>query len=223
MKVERLPIKGQTRGVYSPRLLLSFTTATPPTGVPYVDRYYKVRPFTVRPQQCGRCLRFGHGARNCKRPEVCPTCALHHAQNQKCTRPALCANCAGQHSATAKVCPIWQMEKTLIERAQESGVPTQLLRSTILREEISPGGPTFGATQNAGRRLRMGKPPPSQTNLPLDKGQLPPSTSVDLGKSPFTTKASKPSKVGSPASKSDLPPPSQTNLPLGKGQLPPST
>ena len=81
----------------------------PPDRVKFGYRCFRTRPYVPDPQQCHRCLKFGHTQAKCRATTVrCPRCAKEHKFDNCTVRDdrtkAKCANCSGNHGAKYRGC-----------------------------------------------------------------------------------------------------------------------
>ncbi|CAF0942296.1 unnamed protein product, partial [Brachionus calyciflorus] len=73
--------------------------------------YIRVSPwkFGITPDQCFKCLEFGHNSVNCNNQEKCLRCSEIGHTHKKCKisdpEKFKCANCGEKHAACSKSCP----------------------------------------------------------------------------------------------------------------------
>ena len=105
--VRRLPPRG--RHSDGALLVLSFEGPIRPDYVVLLYQRLEVRPFVPYPLRCGRCQRYRHHARFCKRPVRYGRCAGAHL-TQGCTQDAKCAACGESHTVMDNKCSVWRAE-----------------------------------------------------------------------------------------------------------------
>ena len=94
-----------------------------------IVEWERYRPKHNDVTQCGNCLAFGHGTRNCHMLSRCGKCAEQHA-TEECQQmdegTALkCVNCGGNHEGSNRTCP---KRAEFIEIRRRASTRTQLGR-----------------------------------------------------------------------------------------------
>jgi hypothetical protein len=86
---------------------------------------FKVEPYIPKPIRCGKCQRYGHKTRDCKKSsDTCPRCADNHpvtACNSD-NHAAKCVNCGGKHSAAYKGCIKYKSIATALKSTVTDGL-----------------------------------------------------------------------------------------------------
>ena len=72
----------------------------------------KVEVFVPDALRCFNCNRFDHTTVGCKTTAKCVRCAKEKPDGE-CEGPQNCSSYNGLHTASAKDCPVWQMEKEI--------------------------------------------------------------------------------------------------------------
>ena len=116
----------------------------------------------TEPEQCLRCLAWGHSTRSCKNPQCCLRCGEVGHKFFACKKPkssATCRNCGGQHAATYKGCTAF---KAAIKVSKENTAKS----TTGAKPDQQPGsnGPAAkpAPIPKANAWVKERTPPPAQ-------------------------------------------------------------
>jgi hypothetical protein len=120
----RITVKRDNKIIETPSVILAFEE-NPPVKIMIGLYSFAVEPFIPKPIRCGKCQRYGHKTRDCKKAkETCPRCAGNHSFTE-CnpeTNTAKCANCGGQHSAAYKGCSRYKTVSTALKSTVTEGL-----------------------------------------------------------------------------------------------------
>ncbi|KAM7307598.1 hypothetical protein ISCGN_011234 [Ixodes scapularis] len=103
-------VKRKTR-----HIILTFNSTTLPETMKAGYLQCRVQPYVPNPQRCFKCLRFGHGSRNCRGRDTCAKCSTKEHATDACDNEPHCANCSGNHPAYSRSCPMWKDEKEVLK------------------------------------------------------------------------------------------------------------
>lgn len=141
-----------------------------------IVRWEAYRGTTRSVTQCQRCLRFGHGTRNCYMKPRCSKCGGGHVNND-CEAETRCGNCGNNHPGTDGKCPA--REEFIQIRKKASG-PKKTRRSTnpVFNPADFPPLPASEVTPTPGFPQVSSIPSPHQREQ--NQPGLGPSTSTGL-------------------------------------------
>ena len=126
--------------VYIPTSLfiITFDKTTLPNEVRVGYLNCKVRVYIPNPRICFKCQKFGHGQNTCSHDPVCSKCnhvGPDHPKFQDCTNDLKCANCHGDHPASSRQCPMYMLEKKIMERKIRQNLTYPQARDQIYNEQ----------------------------------------------------------------------------------------
>ena len=107
---------------------------------PYLPDYVRiakvpmtVKKFKQRPTQCHKCFEYGHVNKNCppERPARCFICSGIHDLVSPCKKDKYCFLCQGAHSPNWRECPVFLMEKEILEIATNDHVSIGAARRRV--------------------------------------------------------------------------------------------
>ena len=118
-KVHRIQKRNGDRHEPTNLLIITF-------GKPLLPKYVKigylnvdVRTYIPNPRRCFNCQRYGHGNVTCTHDTVCPTCGQlgHEYGADDCDKVKKCYHCESEtHDATSRDCPMYKLEKLILEK-----------------------------------------------------------------------------------------------------------
>ena len=118
--------------------IITFDKTTLPNEVKIGYMNCKVRVYIPNPRICFNCMKFGHGRNTCSHESVCAKCAHSgpdHPDYEECENDLKCANCHGDHPATSKQCPMYKLEKKIMERKIRYNLTYPQAREQIYLDE----------------------------------------------------------------------------------------
>lgn len=113
--------------------IITFGKPTPPSEIKVAYSVVKVDTYIPSPRRCFRCQQYGHGQNNCHHDPVCAKCAQTGHEYNQCTNTPKCLHCQKDHPASSKDCPLWKIEKAIMEVKTRGNIPFKEARSSIYR------------------------------------------------------------------------------------------
>ena len=107
---------------------------------PYLPDYIRiakirmsVKKFKQRPIQCRKCFQFGHVVDNCppERSARCFICSGVHDLKSTCKKDRFCFQCQGSHSPNWRECPVYLIERDILELAANEHVSIGAARRRV--------------------------------------------------------------------------------------------
>ena len=111
--------------------IITFSTPTLPKTLKIGYLRVNVRLYIPNPRRCNQCQMYGHIKKFCQHDPVCHICGQGGHVGQNCTNDKSCYHCGGKHEATSKDCPMWKLEKLIIEEKTKNNIPFKEARSRI--------------------------------------------------------------------------------------------
>jgi len=115
-EVRRITIKKNNEIIKTNTYVISFNLQTCPKTIKIADwLLVKVDEYHYTPQQCWKCLKFGHVNKFCKcEHAVCARCASSNHTTTECENEIKCSYCGGNHYSTDKNCARYKCETEVI-------------------------------------------------------------------------------------------------------------
>ncbi|XP_055590405.1 uncharacterized protein LOC129742522 [Uranotaenia lowii] len=121
VKVYRFTRKDNGKSIPTNTMVLTFSGTVPPTHVWFGYLRVSTRPYYPRPMQCFQCGRFGHTKAKCPNPAICQNCG-EATIHPSCSNLPHCINCLGNHQTTARTCPAYQQEQSIVRIRVDMGI-----------------------------------------------------------------------------------------------------
>lgn len=171
---------GQT--IVTNAMILTFDRPKLPTGIKVGYLKVKVEPYIPNPLRCFKCQKFGHHGSKCRQPEQ--TCSQKGHDGRDCNNQIRCANCLGAHASFDKECPLWRVEKMVIEYKVINHVSFKEARDTIAPRQ--PNKPTYANVLTTNRQTTRPQPESSsnQHNSQQRASNIPTVTSHNQSQQP---------------------------------------
>ena len=133
--------------------IITFNKTTLPNEVRIGYMNCRVRLYIPNPRICFKCQKFGHGQNTCSHDPNCARCShvgSDHPKYQDCTNDPKCANCHGDHPASSRQCPMYQLEKKIMEKKLRNNLTYPQARDQIYNEqtELVSQVPTLKVRKN---------------------------------------------------------------------------
>ena len=124
IEVYRVQKREGANKVPTDTFIVTFETTTLPKEVKVGYYNIKVQLYIPNPRRCFNCQKFGHGQNTCRHPAICAKCGQTDEHSyEECPADELkCANCTQSHSASSKACPMWKLEKQILEHKFKNDV-----------------------------------------------------------------------------------------------------
>ena len=91
----------------------------------------EVRVYYPNPRRCFNCQRYGHGKTYCSHDLVCPKCGEEGHEYKDCQNEKRCYHCRQDHETSSRECPMFKLEKLIIEENIDFGVGFKEARTRI--------------------------------------------------------------------------------------------
>ena len=91
----------------------------------------EVRVYYPNPRRCFNCQRYGHGKTHCSHDLVCPKCGEEGHEYKDCQNEKRCYHCTQDHETSSRECPMFKLEKLIIEENIDFGVGFKEARTRI--------------------------------------------------------------------------------------------
>lgn len=119
-------------------VLLTFNKSQLPEKVQVACYSLKPRLYVPAPTVCYQCYELGHISKFCKNGKRCNNCSgSFHGDGVSCTNPEKCLHCGGEHRTTNKNCPVWKIEKEVMEVKEHRNIPIYEARK-IVEDRLGP-------------------------------------------------------------------------------------
>ena len=103
--------------------IVTFETSNLPKEVKIGYYNVKVELYIPNPRRCFNCQKFGHGKNTCKHSAVCAKCSESGHSYEDCpSEEPKCINCEQKHTSSSRSCPMWKLEKKIIEHKYRNDV-----------------------------------------------------------------------------------------------------
>ena len=112
---------------------LTFHSSYLPDYIKIAGISMTVKKFKQRPTQCHKCFEYGHVESNCppERSRRCFICSETHDLEALCKKDRYCFLCQGPHSPNWKECPVFLLEKEVLEVAANDHVSIGVARRRV--------------------------------------------------------------------------------------------
>ena len=113
--------------------ILTFSTPTLPKEVKMGYIKLNVKLYIPNPRRCFNCQRYGHGKNTCTHETVCALCGEsgHEYGAEVCSQQKKCYHCEQEHETTSKECPMWKLEKMILEDKIRNNITFGQARSRV--------------------------------------------------------------------------------------------
>ena len=117
----------------SNNFIITFNKTSPPKEMKMGYLNVEVKLYIPHPRRCFNCQRYGHGKNTCTHEPVCPTCgkAGHEYGSDECDKIKSCYHCEQEHATTSRDCPMYKLEKEIMEVKYKSNVNFKQARSIV--------------------------------------------------------------------------------------------
>ena len=99
-----------------------------------IVQWERYKPVHREVTQCGNCLNFGHGTKNCHLKSRCSKCGTDHPTTSciQAETNSPCVNCGDQHSSTSRSCPkrdeFIKFRKKISQRSSSKSKPQDTIQ-----------------------------------------------------------------------------------------------
>ena len=149
----RIKVKRDNKLHDTHTIVLTFGTAILPRTIRIGYLITKVDVYIPSPLQCYDCFKFGHGTKSCRASDICGNCGGdgYKHNEQDCKYPTKCVNCNEEHNARSKDCPIWKLEKEVLQVKYTQNIAFPEARK-IVRARHSPPTSSYSSITKSGTR-----------------------------------------------------------------------
>ena len=118
-------------------ITLTFDLLTTPESI-YIGHFsFKVKRWSPNPMLCFKCLNYGHLAKHCRSEnERCSNCSRTDCWRGICS--SYCLHCNDQHRPTDKNCLRFELEREVIEVANNNHIDKGKALTQLIREHSYP-------------------------------------------------------------------------------------
>ena len=97
--------------------IVTFDTRILPQNIKIGYEIVEVKPYFPNPRRCFNCQMYGHGKNQCTHETRCATCGQegHEYGDDECDNEKHCFHCEQEHATTSKECPMFKLEKVIIQ------------------------------------------------------------------------------------------------------------
>ena len=111
--------------------VLTFDSPEPPKRILIDSLSINLEIHLPKPRLCFNCQWYGHVKADCTRETVCARCSKKGHDYSSCQETPLCIHCHQNHPASDRKCPMYQIEKLVLERKFRSKSSFQEARQYI--------------------------------------------------------------------------------------------
>ena len=111
--------------------LLTFNTQEPPHKLKVDHLSLHVDSRIPNPLRCFGCQWYGHTADQCLRDPVCARCSQPGHDSKNCQETPLCFHCRSDHPTFDRSCPMYRIEKLILEKRFKDKVPFKEARQQV--------------------------------------------------------------------------------------------
>ena len=112
--------------------IITFDKLQLPNTVKIGYEIVEVKPYYPNPRRCFNCQLYGHGKVTCTHEPVCAKCAQKGHEYDDCENDfVLCFHCEQEHKTSDKRCPMYKLEKMIIEEKTKTNITFREARRRI--------------------------------------------------------------------------------------------
>ena len=117
--------------------IITFGTPLLPKDVKVGYMKIEVRLYIPNPRRCFNCQRYGHGKNTCTHEIVCVTCGKsgHEYGSDDCDKEKKCYHCGQEHESSFRDCPMWKLEKFILEVKLKNNITFKEARSQVYQSK----------------------------------------------------------------------------------------
>lgn len=135
-EVKRVTIKRNNEIIKTNTYIITFNLLTCPKTIEIADwLIVRVEEYNYTPQQCYKCLKFGHVSKYCRKTEqTCQNCTRTGHLREECSHSLQCFHCKEEHRSTDKNCQKYICESKIVNYQMKNKIPRTEAVSKILAE-----------------------------------------------------------------------------------------
>ena len=113
--------------------VITFDTRTLPQSIKIGYEIVEVKAHIPNPRRCFKCQMYGHGQNQCTHDTRCATCGQegHEYGSDDCDEQMHCFHCEQEHATTCKKCPMFLLEKGIIQDKIKYGLTFRQARERV--------------------------------------------------------------------------------------------
>ena len=93
----------------------------------------EVELYIPNPRRCFGCQRYGHGKNTCSHDPVCSNCGQEGHDYEVCDNQTCCYHCEQEHPSSSKKCPMYKLEKEIMEVKIKQNISFKDARTKVYR------------------------------------------------------------------------------------------
>ena len=111
--------------------IITFNTTRVPNSIKLGYLKINVKLYIPNPRICFNCQRYGHNTNKCQHDQICAKCGDFGHDYNSCKEVPFCYHCHQDHPTSYKKCPMFLLEKLIIEDKVRSNVTFREARNKI--------------------------------------------------------------------------------------------
>ena len=111
--------------------VLTFDKPEPPNKLKIDHLSLHVASRIPNPLRCFGCQWYGHTVNQCLRDPICARCSQTGHDSKNCQEPPLCLHCRSNHPTYDRTCPMYKIEKLILEKRFRDKVPFKEARKEV--------------------------------------------------------------------------------------------
>ena len=111
--------------------IITFNTPILPSDLKIGYLRVNVRLYIPNPRRCNKCQMYGHVAKFCQHDLICPKCGQEGHEDKRCDNDKSCYHCKKSHETWSRQCPMWKLEKQIIEEKTKNNITFKDARTRI--------------------------------------------------------------------------------------------
>ena len=116
-EVYRIQKRQRDQHIPTDTFIITFQSANLPQSIKIGYLNVKVQIYIPNPRRCFNCQQYGHGKNTCQQETACAKCSKQGHTYDDCEENTeKCIHCHQEHASTSRNCPMWKLEKLILER-----------------------------------------------------------------------------------------------------------
>ena len=131
IEVYRIKRKRNDREEPTDSFIVTFSKPIVPKEIEIGYLKVKVSVYIPKPRICFKCQRYGHGQNTCTHSTICARCGTEGHEYSECVEDFNCYHCKQAHPCNSRECPMWLLEKLIIEQKFTSNITFTEARNRV--------------------------------------------------------------------------------------------